>query len=111
MSSGTNTAGTLKHDQNALRYQAQTIPQYQPGQDIGTYLQRLGEALQAREAAVAGAMREGQRAFQTLGGQSVEVTVQQDTTTDGTNWTRVYIPIRVFAAGATNQSNISGTNC
>lgn len=111
MSAGTNTAGTLGHDANAGRYKAALIPQYTPGADIGTYLLNLGKALQAAEAAKARTDRDIQRAFQVLNVGSTEATVLKDVTSDGTNFVRVYIPVRVFAIGATNTSNISGTNC
>lgn len=104
MSAGTNTAGTLQHDANALRFRAPEIPAEHQGTSLGRWMEQLGENL-------ARTLREGQRAFQTLSSGSVEVTVLKDFTSDGTNWTHVYIPIRVQAQGATNTSQISGTNC
>lgn len=113
MSAGTNTANTLTHDLNAGRYQAVTIPQYHSGQDIGDYLMKLGAALQLAEAKRVTQATEIQRAFRTIGSGQVEVLVLKDWTASAsaTNITKTYIPVRVFAIGATNQSTISGSNC
>lgn len=111
MSAGTNTAGTLPHDQNAGRFVAPTIPQYVKGTDPEQYLTQLGSAIADLVARLQTSHTEIQRAFRTQGQGSVEVTVVQDMNHDGTNWAKVFLPMRVQAKGATNTTTITGEAC